>query len=170
MNDINQEFHFYQTQNLQVLSFEAEASKAHGRIDQRRIEAIEVSDKYFGGLDTIKQIARIHRKYYTLKTKKQVVETHYIMTSLSAKQASSEELLKFSVNHWSIENNLHRTRDTHFKEDVCNILSHNSQQNNAAMRNLAICLLNKINKSISLAIETVASNIKTAFSILFRRI
>lgn len=134
------------------------------------LRGIEVSDKYFGGLDTIKQIARIYRKYYTLKTKKQTTETHYIMTSLSAKQASPEELLKFSVNHWSIENNLHRTRDTHFKEDVCNILSHKSQQNNASMRNLAICLLSKINKSISLAIEAVAANIKAAFSILFRRI
>ena len=134
------------------------------------LRGIEVSDKYFGGLDTIKQIARIYRKYYTLKTKKQTTETHYIMTSLSAKQASPEELLKFSVNHWSIENNLHRTRDTHFKEDVCTILSHKSQQNNASMRNLAICLLSKINKSISLAIEAVAANIKAAFSILFRRI
>ena len=38
INDINQEFHFYQTQNLPILSFEAEVSKAHGRIDERRIE------------------------------------------------------------------------------------------------------------------------------------
>ena len=91
--NVNQEFHFYQTQNLQVLSFEAEVSKAHGRIDQRRIEAIEVSDKYFGGLDTIKQIARIHRKYYTLKTKKQVVETHYIMRGKFNELLKSEKYL-----------------------------------------------------------------------------
>jgi predicted transposase YbfD/YdcC len=92
------------------------------------------------------------------------------MTSLSAAKASPEELLKFSVNHWSIENNLHRTRDVNFKEDVCNIISHSSQQNNAAMRNLALCLLSKINNSISLAMEMVAHNINKAFHILFRRI
>jgi len=170
INDINQEFHFYQNQNLPIISFESDVSKAHGRIDERHIEVIEVKDKYFGGLDTIKQIARIHRTFYTLKTKKQTKETRYVMTSLSAKDTSPEELLKFSVNHWQIENNLHRTRDVNFKEDVCTILSHESQQNNAAIRNLAICLLNKINNSISLAIETVVSNIKAAFFILFRRI
>jgi hypothetical protein len=38
------------------------------------------------------------------------------------------------------------------------------------MRNLAICLLSKINKSIRLAIEAVAANIKAALSILFKRI
>jgi predicted transposase YbfD/YdcC len=170
VNDINQEFYFYKTQNLPISSFKAQASKGHGRIDERHIEAIEVRNKYFGGLDTIKQIARINRTYYTLKTKAQTTETHYIMTSLSADKASPEELLKFSVNHWSIENNLHRTRDTNFREDMCNILSHKSQQNNAAMRNLAICLLNKINTSISLAIEMVTSNIQAAFALLFRRI
>jgi len=45
------------------------------------------------------------------------------------------------------------TRDVQLKEDVSDILSHKSQQNNAAIRNLAICLLSKINISISLAID-----------------
>ena len=46
------------------------------------------------------------------------------MTSLSAAKASPEDLLKFSVGHWLIENKLHRTRDTIFKEDTCNVFSH----------------------------------------------
>ena len=170
VNDIDQTFYYNKSQNLPISSFEAEASKAHGRIDERYIEVIEVSDKYFGGLDTIKQIARITRRYYTLKTKVEKSELHYIMTSLPASKASPEDLLKLSINHWSIENKLHRTRDTTFKEDMCNILSHESQQNNAAMRNLAIFLLNKVNSSISQAIETITYNIELAFSILFRRI
>lgn len=170
VNDINQEFYYNKTKDLPILSFKAEASKAHGRIDETRIEVIEVSDKYFGGLDTIKQIARITRTYYTMKTKVEKSELHYVMTSLPATKASPEDLLKFSVGHWLIENKLHRTRDTIFKEDICNILSHESQQNNAAMRNLAIFLLNKINSSISRAIETVTYNIGLAFSVLFRRI
>ena len=131
---------------------------------------IEVNDKYFGGLDTIKQIARITRVYYTMKTKEEKSELRYVMTSLSSAKATPEDLLKLSVNHWMIENKLHRTRDTNFKEDTCNILSHESQQNNAAMRNLAIFLLNKINTSISLAIEAVSYNIGLAISFLFRRI
>ena len=170
VNDIDQEFYYHKTKNLPILSFESEASKAHGRIDLRRIEVIEVSDKYFGGLDTIKQIARITRTYYTMKTKVEKSELHYIMTSLSAEKASPKDLLKLSVNHWLIENKLHRTRDTTFQEDICNILSHQSQQNNAAMRNLAIFLLNKISSSISRAIEAVTYNIGLAFSLLLRRI
>src|SRR5690606_28137304 len=93
VNDIDQTFHFYKTQALPILSFEGAASKAHGRIDERSIEVIEVKDKYFGGLDTIKQIARITRKYYTLKTKTQTTETHYVITSLTAQKATPEELL-----------------------------------------------------------------------------
>jgi predicted transposase YbfD/YdcC len=170
VDDIDQEFHYYKNKNLPILSFEAGASKAHGRIDLRRVEVIEVRDKYFGGLDTIKQIARITRTYYTMKTKEEKSVLHYVMTSLSSKKASPEDLLKLSVGHWMIENKLHRTRDTNFKEDTCNILSHESQQNNAAMRNLAIFLLNKIHSSITRAIETVTYNIKLAFSLLFRRI
>lgn len=170
VNDIDQEFHYNKALNLPILSFESEASKAHGRIDQRRVEVIEVSDKYFGGLDTIKQIARITRTYFTLKTKVEKTELHYIMTSLPATKTSPEDLLKLSVGHWLIENKLHRTRDTTFKEDICNILSHESQQNNAALRNLAIFLLNKINTSITLAIEAISYNIGLAISFLFRRI
>lgn len=169
-NDIAQEFYFYKSQKTSIQCFTAQAVKAHGRIDERWIDVIEVNDKCFGGLNTIKQIIRIKRRYYTVKTKKQRTDTHYLITSLSAAQTTAEELLNLSINHWSIENNLHRTRDIHFKEDSCNILSHQSQQNNATMRNLAICLLNKINKSIGLAIEMVTNNIKIAFSILFRRI
>lgn len=170
VNDIDQEFHYYKNKNLPILSFESEPSKAHGRIDQRHVEVIEVRDKYFGGLDTIKQIARITRTYYTMKTKEKKSELHYVMTSLSSTKATPEDLLKLSVNHWMIENKLHRTRDTNFKEDTCNILSHESQQNNAAMRNLAIFLLNKINSSITLAIEEISYNIVLAISFLFRRI
>lgn len=170
VDDIDQEFHYYKNKHLPILSFETEASKAHGRIDLRRVEVIEVSDKYFGGLDTIKQIARITRTYYTIKTKEEKSELHYVMTSLSSKKASPEDLLKLSIGHWLIENKLHRTRDTNFKEDTCNILSHQSQQNNAAMRNLAIFLLNKINSSITLAIEAISYDIGIALGFLFRRI
>ena len=170
INDIDQEFHLYKNRNLPIRSFNDQVSKAHGRIDERRIEVISSIEKNFAGLNTIKQIARIQRKSYTIKTKKETIETHYIITSLPAEDASPAELLKFSVNHWAIENNLHRTRDVIFKEDTCNILSHISQQNNACLRNLAICLLNKINNSVTLALEIVLANINNAFKLLFRRI
>jgi predicted transposase YbfD/YdcC len=170
VDDIDQEFYYNQQKKLAKSTFDAAPIKAHGRIDSRSIEVIEISDKYFGGWQNIKQIARIKRTYYTLRTKTEKSELHHIITSLDSTKASPEDLLNLSVNHWSIENKLHRTRDINFQEDMCNIISHKSQQNNAAMRNLAIFLLNKINSSISYAIEAVSYNIQLAFSILFTRI
>ncbi|MDX1924106.1 MAG: ISAs1 family transposase [Rickettsiaceae bacterium] len=140
LNDIAQAFYYHTWKNLPIFSFETSATKGHGRIEFRTIEIIEVSDKYFGGLDTIKQIARITRNVLNAKTPKEKSELHYIMTSLSSKASLPEELLTFSTNYWQIENKLHRTRDTIFVEDMSNIISHESHQNNATIRNLAICL------------------------------
>lgn len=170
LDDINQEFYLRKSKHLPILSFEGEISKAHGRIDQRRIEVIPIKDQSFAGSATIKQVARIHRKRYNLKTKKESVEVGYIMTSLSSKQINPSDLLNLSVKHWSIENHLHRTRDMNFKEDTCNIRSHRSQQNNSTIRNLAICLLNKVHTSITLAIEMISSNVNKALTMLCQRI
>ena len=101
------------------------------------------------GLDTIKQAGKITKTSFNLKTEKEKTEIHYIISSLLPQQASALELLRYSVNNWSIKNILHRTRDVVFREDVCNISCHRSQQNSAAIRNLAIYLLSKIDRSIT---------------------
>ena len=74
-----------------------------------------------------------------------------------------------SVKHWDIENNLHRTRDSKFKEDACNIACHKSQQICATMRNLTIFLLNKINSSITNAINQIKHKITPFFNLLTQR-
>lgn len=170
INDIDQEFYYYKNKGLPIASYASGASKAHGRVESRHIEVIEVQDRHFGGWDNIKQIARLTRNYFTTKTGIEKTEIHYVISSLDAQRALPGDLLRLSVNHWAIENNLHRVRDTHFKEDICNIICHKSQQINAAMRNLAIFLLSKIHSSVAQAIDSVWRNIQLAFSLLFRRI
>ena len=170
VNDIDQKFTYHQNKKLPVATYTSETSKAHGRIESRSIEAIGVEDGYFAGLTHIKQIARIKRNYIVAKTGVEKSELHYIISSLSTANATPQDLLKFSVNHWSIENNLHRVRDVNFREDISNIICHKSQQINAAMRNFAIFLLTKIHNSITHAIESVTKNIHRAFTLLFRRI
>lgn len=172
IQDINEGFASCKDSNLDIAIYESPTSKAHGRIESRMIEALPVARKYFGGWanDTIKQFARITRKCFNIKKGKKHEEIHYIVSSIPWKKISPEKLLDFTVNHWQIENNLHRTRDTNFKEDICNIACYKSQQANAAFRNLAIFLLSKIHSSITAAIDLVANNIKLAIPWLFRRI
>lgn len=171
IEDINQGFIANQNNGV-IKRYEAPPQKAHGRIETRIIEALPVERKYFGGWATnsIKTFARITRKCYNIKQAKETEEISHIISSMQVPLTSAQALLEFSVNHWQIENKLHRTRDTTFREDVCNILCHKSQEINAALRNLAIFLLSKVHSSITTAISSLAHNIRLAVPLLFRRI
>ncbi|MFM7389809.1 MAG: transposase [Vampirovibrionales bacterium] len=45
-------------------------------------------------------------------------EHWFILTSLSAKEASAQQLLHWIRNHWQIENGLHHVKDRTLKEDA----------------------------------------------------
>lgn len=156
LDDIKQELHYRETQGVSIETSET-VSKGHGRVDRRYIEAIEVTGKYFGGWgsNSIKRAAKITRESYNTKTKRTKKESHFIISSLTNKQASAKDLLDIAVKHWAIENNLHRVRDTTYSEDVCTMACNKSQQICAAMRNFAIFLLRKIDTSITKAIRAV---------------
>lgn len=67
-------------------------------------------------------------------------ETSYIITSLSAQQATPAQLLQLVRGHWGIENRLHWVRDVTFDEDRCQIRTGAAPQVMAALRNLVIGL------------------------------
>jgi predicted transposase YbfD/YdcC len=71
-------------------------------------------------------------------------EVIYGITSLSRHQADAEALIGYVRTHWSIENRLHYVRDVTFGEDGCRVRSGSAPQILAAIRNLAIPLLRKI--------------------------
>ena len=171
INDIEQLFNLHNNRNIPIERFEF-TKKAHGRIDHRIIEVIGTRAKYFGGWGTatIKQVARITKNTFNIKAKTNTVESHYLISSLLPNSFSAEQILAMSIKHWDIENNLHRTRDNKFKEDVCNIACHKSQQICAAMRNLTIFLLNKINKSITNAINQTKNKLSCFLKIITQRI
>lgn len=170
MNDINQLFNLHNNCNMPINKFES-VKKAHGRIDHRQIETIDTTAKYFGGWGAvaIKQVAKITKQTVNIKRQTHVTETQYLISSLTSNEASAKQILDMSVKHWDIENNLHRTRDSKFKEDVCNIACHKSQQICAAMRNLTIFLLNKINNSITNAINQIKRKITPFLNLLTQR-
>jgi predicted transposase YbfD/YdcC len=170
-DDIIQKLYYHRNKSLPVKSHTTETTKAHGRIESRSIEVIDVTgEQNFGGMSTIKQIAAITRNYCNTKDMKEKSETTYVITSLASDKASPEELLSLNLQHWQIENKLHRPRDVHFKEDVSNVVCHALHQINAAMRNMAIFLLSKIDSSIREAIDKCTQQTSRAISMLLLRI
>ncbi len=54
---------------------------------------------------------------------KTIVDTSYLITSLSPEQATPTQLLHLVLGHWGIENSLHWVQDVTFDEDRCQIRS-----------------------------------------------
>lgn len=157
---------------------EEEMDKCHGRIEQRKIRVMNWPDHIRGANDkykSIKQVAEITRYRNDLSKKgKETTEKAYIITSFKESEAGPEQLLKYNRDHWSIENNLHRTRDTLFGEDSQTIRVADSPQASSALSNLVIMLLNMAKKnnekfkkmSLELITQTCARKIKIPIAMI----
>jgi predicted transposase YbfD/YdcC len=94
----------------------------------------------------IQQIIEI--KVDCLRNNKESRSVHYGITSLSSDQASPKELMSFFRGHWSIENNLHHTRDVILQEDHSTIRSGSAPQAMAALRNMVVYLARKMKQTV----------------------
>lgn len=113
-------------------------SKGHGRLERRTLTA---STLLVDQLDWpgVRQIFRLERQR---KIKgKLTCETTYGITSLPPERADAARLLDLTQKHWHVENRLHWVRDMTFQEDACRVRSGSAPQILAAMRNIAIHLL-----------------------------
>ena len=93
----------------------------------------------------MQQVFRLERRR-TIKGKP-TTEITYGITSLKRRQADAATLLTLVRGPWSIENNLFGVRDTTFGEDAGRVRTGHAPQNLAAIRNVAISLLNRIDGS-----------------------
>jgi len=80
-------------------------------------------------------------------------ETAWLITSLSAQQASPEVLLGYNRQHWRIENNLHRNKDVALGEDRYTNRKDNAPRNIFSLNNLVLCLFKKSGLTPKKAIE-----------------
>jgi len=122
--------------------------KEHGRLEIRNIA---VSAEVVPHLEwpAASQVARIERtREIDGKISK---ETVYIVTSLTAAEASPERLLDLTRTHWAIENRLHYVRDVSFNEDRCRVRS--GARALAAIRNLVLYLIRSAGMSVPEARE-----------------
>lgn len=81
-------------------------------------------------------------------------ESRYYITSLAV---SGAELLHIARQHWSVENQLHRTLYVHFKEDACQVHDKLAAANLSALRKIALSLLKQIDPQ-----KTLISKLKKA--------
>lgn len=66
------------------------------------------------------------------------------ITSLSRDEADAELLPELTRDHWGIENKSHYVRDETLGEDRCRVRTANAPQVLAAVRNLAVYLLEDV--------------------------
>jgi predicted transposase YbfD/YdcC len=148
---------------------EAETWDRHrGRVEYRSIRVTSEMNTYLHVTwPHIHQVAQLTR---TVTSKRgTTVEIVYLITNLSALQASPERLLAIVRGHWSIENGSHYVRDVIFGEDRSRLRSGDAPQVLATLRNLAITLIHRTGASQIAATRRMFSHDPAqALDLLFR--
>jgi predicted transposase YbfD/YdcC len=130
----------------------ASTDRAHGRIEQRTLKAVTVTEQAGGlGFPHAAQAIQIVRRSRPInpkpakntksKKKRRRNETVYAIVTLAADQASPAELAAWLRGHWKIENRLHWVRDVTLGEDLHQARTGNGPYVLAILRNLVISLL-----------------------------
>ena len=99
-------------------SYEEEYTKAHGRIELRRILTMTPL-RGTVNYPHLAQIFRIERQREICKSGTKSIEITYGITSVPECRGAPEKLLAWNRGHWSVENRNHRARDVNFGEDAC---------------------------------------------------
>ena len=128
--------------------------KGHGRIEIRTLRSTTILNDYLDWPD-VGQVFELERvRILENKTEVQVV---YGITSLNRpgtkledllrRFADAKELLGLVRGHWGIENKLHYVRDETLGEDRCRARKGSSAEVLAAVRNVVVFLLEKVEAS-----------------------
>ena len=118
--------------------------KAHGRIERRRCQAVDLTATAWDGYADLygrRQAMRIERERERVKDGTRSIEVTYCLTSLGAERADPEQLLALVRNHWHIENRLHYVRDFTYDEDRCRAYVRHLPRNLACLSNAAIAIV-----------------------------
>jgi predicted transposase YbfD/YdcC len=130
--------------------------KAHGRIEQRRVDVLrEVdwlsADRRFPGelrLPGVASILRVHAKTELHDRCRQ--DTRYFISSASLSATQAAQAVR---GHWAIENQLHWVLDVVFRDDQSRLRKGHGAQNMAVVRHFAFNLLRSANDKKSLKLR-----------------
>ena len=138
------------------LDTDIDLDKAHGRIEQRRVDVLrEVDwlsgDRRFPGefrLPDVACILRVLAKVELADRCRQ--DTRYFISSASLSAAKAAEAVR---GHWAIENRLHWVLDVIFHDDQSRLRKGHGAQNMAVVRHFALNLLRSANDKKSLKLR-----------------
>lgn len=109
--------------------------RAHGRIEDRRLQTVTVDHAPFPGTA---QAFRLHRRVTHLDGTPLRAETIVGVTSLDTHRCRPGQLAALIRGHWHIENRLHWIRDVTYSEDHSQLRTQTAPRAMASLRNLAI--------------------------------
>jgi predicted transposase YbfD/YdcC len=143
----------------EMLSFSENIDSQHGRIEQRKIDVIQMPFEYLNGHRQIKQICRITRYRERKNIENSAnIEVAYMITSLSKEEYSPEKLLSLNRGHWSCENNLNWVKDVVFQEDKSTISMDNAPIVTSLLRSFAMAIINTVSRKIKETREAFIMN------------
>ena len=114
-------------------------NKGHGRLEVRTLTtSSQLND--FLDWPFLQQVFKLERLALFCKTGKTRHEIVYGVTSLSAEQASPDQLLHMLRSYWKIESGLHYPRDVTLHEDQTHFKKHSAAHTMAIINNLVLGL------------------------------
>jgi predicted transposase YbfD/YdcC len=127
-----------------ALGTDIDLDKAHGRIEQRRVDVLREVDWLSGELrfpgelrlPDVACIIRVHTKAELTDRCRQ--DTRYFISSASLSAAQAADAVR---GHWAIENRLHWVLDVIFHDDQSRLRKGHGAQNMAVVRHFALNLL-----------------------------
>lgn len=141
--------------------------RGHGRTEQRTTRVAPVTAESAISFPHTAQVFRVRRDTGGLDGQRTGKEIAHCITSLTAEQASPEQLAGYLRNHWTIENRLHWVRDVTYDEDRSQTRTGAGPRVMASLRNLAISALRlKGHTNIASALRWVARDPARSLQIL----
>ena len=141
--------------------------KGHGRLERRTLTASSLLKDYVDW-PYAEQVYRIERLFRRIRDGKLMEEVNFGVTSLSATEADSHQLLQLVRAHWSIENKLHYRRDETLREDRCRITGQGARAM-AVINNLVLGLLRRQeHQYLPDARRYYAANLEEAAALILR--
>jgi len=141
-------------------------SKGHGRLEVRTLTtSSQLND--FLDWPFLQQVFKLERFVTILKTGQTRHEIIYGITSLSAEQASPEQLLHMLRSYWGIENGLHYRRDVTLHEDQTRFTRDSAAHVMSIINNIVLALITKAGYAyVPSARRYFAANLKQALALL----
>jgi predicted transposase YbfD/YdcC len=116
------------------------SNQGHGRVERRRLTTSTALNDHVDW-PGVQQVFCLERLFIYKKTGETSLKTVYGITSLTPDEASAEQLLTLTRQHWHIENKSHWVRDVTLDEDRSQVRQGTLPHVLASLRNTVISIL-----------------------------